>query len=46
MFKYDPSDRLTLSEVKSHPWVTDEALPTPDEIALEFSQRLESVREA
>jgi hypothetical protein len=37
---------LTLSEVKSHPWVTEEALPTQDEIALEFSQRLESVRKA
>jgi serine/threonine protein kinase len=38
LLAYDPSSRPSISEIKSHPWVTAET-PSPQDIALEFEKR-------
>jgi len=38
LFAYSPCHRLTLSEIKEHPWYTGE-LPTKDDIKSEFKRR-------
>jgi serine/threonine protein kinase len=35
MFAYDPAKRLSISELRAHPWLTG-PLPSYDEVVLEF----------
>lgn len=42
MLQYNPSDRLTMETLKSHPWYTA-PMPTTDEINEEFANRWESL---
>lgn len=38
MFAFDPANRLSMEELRQHPWFTGE-LPSYDEVVAEFTER-------
>lgn len=42
MLQYSPEDRMTISEIKAHPWY-NLALPTKEDVRFELKQRRELI---
>ena len=45
MIAYKEKDRITLQEIKQHPWYTDPKVPSQEELAMMFTKRKATISE-